>query len=247
VTARDRRTALVTGGSRGLGAAIVEAFGRRGLDVAFTYRSRPDLAEAVRAELDPRAEGDVLHCAYDQDRDDAEALMHGIAARWERLDSLVLNAGIWRGGRIDALPEDEWWNVVEVNLRGLYRTTRAALPLLRAGAAGSIVLVSSVVALTGFPGDTAYASAKAGLIGLARSLARELARDGIRVNVLAPGFVESDATADVSPRNRERLLRRTILQRFGDAEEVARAAVFLSEDATYTTGAVLTVDGGYAV
>lgn len=121
----------------------------------------------------------------------------------------------------------------------------SAPPALRRNA--SIVVLSSVVGEIGFPGDTAYAASKAGLIGLARSLAKELGRDGIRVNVLAPGFAETDMTSAVSGQARDRILDRTVLSRFATAEEVARAAVFLAEDATFCTGTVLNVDGGWSI
>ena len=142
-------------------------------------------------------------------------------------------------------PQD-WARVVECDLIGAAQLCRAALPRLRRGISPSIVLVSSVVGEIGFPGDTAYAAAKAGLTGLARSLAKEAARDHIRVNVLAPGFAETGMTAAISPAARQRIMDRTLLGRFATAAEIAQAAVFLSEDATFCTGTVLTVDGGWS-
>ncbi|QEC47240.1 SDR family oxidoreductase [Baekduia soli] len=237
------RVVLVTGGSRGLGRAIVGELAGRGLNLCFTYREQEQAAEEVAAQA--RAAGaDTLVLRYDQARDDAQPVVDAILERWGRLDGAILNAGMWAGGRIDELDPEAWWNVVEIDLGGVYRCVRAAVPVIRRSPEGSIVLMSSMVGIAGFPGDTAYASAKAGLVGLGKSLARELARDGTRVNILAPGFVESDANASVSPRARERLLALTLLGRFGRAEEIARAAVFLSEEATYMTGAVLNIDGG---
>ncbi len=225
---------------------MVRAFAARGLEVGFTYRTRGDLAEEVGESAAAVGPGTPLMMEFDQATDDPHDLVRAVLDRWGRLDSVVLNAGIWRGGRITDMDVDDWWHVVEVNLGGVYRAARAVVPALAASANGSITLISSVVGLTGFPGDTAYASSKAALVGFAKSLARELARDGTRVNVLAPGFVESDATAAVSEANRDRLLRRCILRREGLAGEVAKGVLFLSEDATYTTGAVLAVDGGYS-
>ena len=242
-----QRVALVTGGSRGIGRAIVVALAARGLRVAFTYREQAARAEELADELEARHGARPLTLAFDQETEDGTAVVAEVLARWGSLDSLVLSAGMWRGGRIDRLDPDTWWRVVEIDLRGVYRMARAAVSAVSASTAGSITIVSSMVGITGFPGDTAYASAKAGLFGFGRSLAKELAREGTRVNVLAPGFVESDATLDVSPAARERLRSRLLIDRFGRAEEIATAAAFLSEDATYMTGGVLVCDGGFSL
>jgi 3-oxoacyl-[acyl-carrier protein] reductase len=169
------------------------------------------------------------------------------AAHFGRLDSVVLNAGIWAGGLLERIDPGSWAEVVQRNLVGAAQLCRACLPYLRNGENPSIVLVSSVVGEIGFPGDTAYAAAKAGMIGLARSLAKEVARDKIRVNVLAPGFAETDMTAGVSESARRRIVDRTLLGRFGSPAEIAQAAVFLSEDATFCTGTVLNADGGWSI
>jgi len=163
------------------------------------------------------------------------------------LCALVLNAGVWDGGRLEAIDPAAWWSVIATNLGGAQHVVRAALPALRKGKEPSVTFISSAVGLIGFPGDTAYASVKAAMIGFARSLAKEVAPDGIRVNVLAPGFVDTDMTAAISSRARDRIAGEVVLGRFGTAEEVAKAAVFLAEDATYCTGTVLTVDGGWTL
>jgi 3-oxoacyl-[acyl-carrier protein] reductase len=240
----SRRTVLVTGGSRGIGAEIVRALAGRGCNVACGYRSSCDRA----AELADRFEGRVRPMPYELgSASSADATVEAVIGRWGRLDAVILNAAEWRGGRIDELDALDWWSVVESNVGGMAQLARAALPRLRVAPAPSIVLVSSVVGLIGHAGDTAYASAKAAMVGFARSLAKEVGRDGIRVNVLAPGFVETDMTANVSDNARRRIQARAVLGRFGCAEEIARAAVFLSEDATYCTGTVLTVDGGWSL
>jgi 3-oxoacyl-[acyl-carrier protein] reductase len=246
-SAGESRVALVTGGSRGLGAAIVRALADRGLRVAFTYRERADLAEELCEELAAGGGERPLPLRFDQESETGEEVIAAVLERWGRLDSLVLSAGIWSGGRIDRLDPEEWWRVVEVDLRGVYRMARAAVAPLGEGPAGSITIVSSTIGIAGFPGDTAYSSAKAGLIGFGRSLAKELAGAGTRVNVIAPGFVESDATAEVSDAARERLSSRLLIDRFGRAEEIGAAAAFLSEDATYSTGTVLVCDGGFSL
>lgn len=237
---------LVTGGSRGIGRAIVLEFARRGVDVALTYQSSEDAARQV---VDAASDfgGRVISIRHDLLNDDAEPLVGAALDGLGRLTGAVLNAGVWDGGRIQSFDSEAWWRVVETNLRGTYRISRALVPHLSQQPGGALVLMSSAVALSGFPGDTAYASAKSALTGFARSLAHELGPKGMRVNVLAPGFVETDMTAKISDQARTRINQRAVLGRFGSAEEIARAAAFLCEDATFTTGAVLTADGGWTL
>lgn len=237
---------LVTGGSRGIGRAIVLELVRRGADVLFTFNRGGTEAEQV-VQAASEQPGTVAPVQYDLLGGDADRLVSDVVDRFSALDSVILNGGVWDGGRIGKLDPDAWWQVVETNLRGCYRLSRAAVPRLLESNSGSLVLVSSAVALTGFPGDTAYASAKSGIIGFARSLAHELGPAGVRVNVLAPGFVDTDMTAAIGDRARASILAQTVLGRAGSPEEVARAAVFLAEEATFTTGAVFTVDGGWTL
>lgn len=238
------RVALVTGGSRGIGREIVLALAARGVEIGCGYRTSLDLVR----ELGLEAGTDVHPVQYELgSAESADAAVATTLERFGRLDAVILNAGIWLGGRLDHLDPDSWFRVVECNLVGAAQMCRAAVPHLRAGENSSIVVVSSVVGQIGFGGDTAYAASKAGLVGLARSLAKELGRDGIRVNVLAPGFAETDMTAQVAGPARQRIMDRTILARFATAAEIARAAVFLSEDATFCTGTVLNVDGGWSI
>ncbi|REE76581.1 3-oxoacyl-[acyl-carrier protein] reductase [Rhodococcus wratislaviensis] len=240
----DTRVALVSGGSRGIGAAVTTALTQRGCRVGCTYRTGRDDAEKLAAD----APEQVLPIRFDlHDDTTAPTAVERVVTHWGHLDSLVLNAGQWSGGRLVETDPDAWWSVIETNLRGTVALARAALPHLAHGRSPSIVLVSSVVGLIGHPGDTAYAGAKSAMIGFGRSLAKEVARDGIRVNVLAPGFVTTDMTDAVPDSARRRIERETVLGRFGTVDEIAKAAVFLSEDATFCTGSVLTVDGGWAL
>ena len=235
----DDRVALVTGASRGIGQGIARQLLDRGVRVAATYRST-ELADAEPDRL--------LPLYFDLAAPDtAEAVVEAAATRWGRLDSLVLNAAVWNGGKLTRLEPDAWWRVVESNLRSTAALTRAAVPWLSKGDNASVVVVGSAVGTVGYPGDTAYASAKAAVVGFARSLAKELAPKGVRVNVLAPGFVDTDMTAAVPPGSRQRIADATLLGRFGTVAEVARAAVFLSEEATFCTGTVLAVDGGWTL
>ena len=238
------RTALVTGASRGIGAAISRRFLERGVRVAGTYRTGCDGVDELGIGHRDRVLPIHLDLAVTST---AVAAVETVARTWGRLDSLVLNAAVWDGGRLSRMDPDAWWRVVETNLRSTSTIVRAAAPLLSAGESPSVLLVSSVVGQVGFAGDTAYASVKAAAVGFARSLAKEMARDNVRVNVLAPGFVDTDMTAAVPESSREKISRDTLLGRFGTVDEIARAAVFLSEDATYCTGTVLTVDGGWTL
>ncbi|MBN9743499.1 3-oxoacyl-ACP reductase [Amycolatopsis sp. A1MSW2902] len=238
------RVVLVTGASRGIGAGVARQLLGRGLRVAGTYRSGGDLVEKLAAG----APGRVLPVAFDLAAPDmAETLVAHVAGHWGRLDSLVLNAAVWRGGKLARIDPGDWWRVIEDNLRSTAALVRAAIPRLIEGENPSVVLVGSAVGSVGFPGDTAYASVKAAAIGFARSLAKELAPQGVRVNVLAPGFVETDMTAAIPDGARQRIAEATLLGRFGTVEEIASAAVFLAEDATFCTGAVLAADGGWTL
>ena len=239
----ERRRVLVTGGSKGLGAAMVTELHGRGAAVAFTYRADAEAAERVSRNTGEAAAG----FKHDMVVDDPTVLLDSVVATLGGLDGVILNAGMWAGGRIETVPPEVWWKVIETNVRGTADLARAAVPHLKGGRGASMLFISSAVALSGFPGDTAYASSKAALIGFARSLAHELAGAGVRVNVLAPGFVETEMTAAINGPARQRIEDRVLLGRFGNAGEIAKAAAFLSEDATYCTGAVLTVDGGWTL
>ncbi|MEU6698549.1 SDR family oxidoreductase [Pseudonocardia sp. NPDC046786] len=237
----ELRTTLVTGASRGIGAGIARLLLDRGGRVACTSRSG-------HSAVSEQAGGRTLPIALDlADPAGPEHAVERVRERWGRLDSLVLNAGIWHGGRLSTMDPDLWWEVVRTNLGGTAALVRAATGLLTRGTEPSIVLVGSVVGEVGFAGDTAYAAGKAALVGFARSLAKELAPDGVRVNVLAPGFVETDMTSAVPDRSRQRIASATLLGRFGTVDEIARAAVFLADDATFCTGSVLTADGGWSL
>lgn len=238
------RSVLVTGGSRGIGEGIVRGLAGRGTQVGCGYL-RSQEAAARLAEDHP---GLVHPVRYELgDASSADAAVASCVSEFGGLGGVVANAGVWAGGLLSRIDAAEWSRVVSTNLDGVAQVCRAALPHLARSGAGSITIVSSVVGVVGGAGDTAYASAKAGLIGFARSLAKEVARDGIRVNVLAPGFVQTDMTAEVPDKSSQRIRRDTLLGRAGTVAEVAAAAIYLGEDATFCTGSVLTVDGGWSV
>lgn len=238
------RTVIVTGGSRGIGADITRELVARGRHVACGYRRGRNAAEILAAD----APESVLPVRYELGEDlSASQAVAATLGRWGSLDGLILNAGYWHGGRLTSVDPIQWWRVIELNLKGAATLTRIALPHLERGTDPSIVLVSSVVGLIGYAGDTAYASAKAAMVGFARSLAKEVGPAGIRVNVVAPGFVDTDMTAQVSEKARSAIASATILGRFGSPLEIAKAVVFLSEDASFCTGTVLCVDGGWSI
>lgn len=237
------RSVLVTGGSRGIGAGIVRGLAERGVRVGCGYATSEDAAGRLGGQY-PGLVHPVRYLLGDTVS--AERAVAECAEQFGRLDGVIANAGIWAGGLLTRLGAEEWSRVVSTNVDGVAQICRAAMPYLQASGSGSITIVSSVVGITGGAGDTAYASAKAGLIGFARSLAKETACDGIRVNVLAPGFVETDMTAQLSEKSLHRIQRDTLLGRAGTIEEVAGAAIYLNEDATFCTGSVLAVDGGWS-
>jgi 3-oxoacyl-[acyl-carrier protein] reductase len=237
----DGRVALVTGGSRGIGAAVARALHAAGATVVITYREREDAARQLTDELGPRCTA-VRSDARDERA--SEALVQDVVARHGRIDTLVPNAGVWRGGRVESLPTEDWELVVDTSLGGAFRVVRAAVPFMRAAGHGRIVVMSSAVGLTGFPGDAAYAAAKAGLLGFVRALAKELGADGITVNGVAPGLIETDMTAEVSERSREQMLSRAAIRRVGHVDEIAAAVRYLVVDGAYVTGQTLVVDGG---
>ncbi|MEW2510292.1 3-oxoacyl-ACP reductase FabG [Streptomyces sp. NPDC046870] len=227
------RSVLVTGGNRGIGLAVARSLAARGDRVAVTYRTGEPPAGflAVRCDV--------------TDEEQVERAFKEVAAAQGAVEVLVANAGIARDGLLPALADDAVDAVLDTNLRAVMRVARHASRAMIGGRWGRMVLISSAVAFTGSPGQTAYTAAKAGLVGLARSLAWELGGRGITVNVVAPGLVETDMLREVRPARLEQYLSMTPLGRAATPDEVAAAVRFLtSEQATYITGAVLPVSGG---
>lgn len=227
------RSVLVTGGNRGIGLAIARAFAAAGDAVTITYRSGepPDGLPGVRCDVTDAASVDAAFAEVEQ--------------RQGPVEVLVANAGITKDTLVLRMSEDEFTSVLDTNLTGTFRVVkRAARGMLRARS-GRVILIGSVVGLLGSPGQVNYAASKAGLVGLARSLARELGSRGITANVVAPGFVESDMTAELSEDRRAEILSGIPLGRYAQADEVAAAVRWLaSAEAAYITGAVIPVDGG---
>ena len=229
---RPGRVVLVTGGNRGIGLAIAEAFRDAGDTVAVTYRDKP-------------VEGFLSVQCDVTSGDDVERAFSEVEEKAGPVEVLVSNAGMNADQLILSMKEDAWRSVIDANLTGAYRVARRATSKMIRARKGRMIFISSVVAMTGSPGQTNYAASKAGLIGLARSLAREIGGRGVTVNVVAPGFVTTDMTAALSDTRQAEILDQVPLKRMASAEEVAAAVLFLaSEQAAYITGAVLPVDGG---
>ncbi len=239
-------TALVTGGSRGIGRAVCVALAARGAKVAINYRSREDAAQET-AELVEKAGGTAVLSGFDIG--DSEAATAGVAAlgKDHGLHILVNNAGIAINGLVMRFKPDDWEQVINVNLTGSFTCSKAAVRyLLKAKEKGRIINVSSVVGESGNPGQAAYSAAKAGILGMTKSMAKEFAARGITVNAITPGFIATDMTDEHLPEDqREALLKSIPLGRIGDPSAVADAAAFLAgPEASYITGQVLRVNGG---
>ncbi len=237
----DGRVAMVTGSTRGIGRAIARALAGSGAKVAVIGRDSAK-AQAVAAEIGPGAMG--FGCDVG-DEQAVNATVAGIEKNLGPVDILVNNAGVTKDNVFLRLSDADWDTVLEANLKGAFRTIRAATRGMMKRRWGRIVNISSVVGLTGNKGQANYAASKAGLLGLTKSIARELASRGITVNAVAPGFIETDMTAALSPEQRDALTRQIPLERLGTPDDVAAAVLFLtSEGAAYITGQVLVVDGG---
>lgn len=239
------KTALVTGASRGIGAAIAKKLAARGFVVIINYGHSSAAAEEVKNQIEQAGGQAVLMQGDVSSGDDVDRMFKDIKKTWGRLDVLVNNAGINRDTLLVRMKEDQWDAVLSTDLKSVFFTTKAVASLMMRQRSGSIINIASVVGITGNAGQANYAAAKAGVIGFTKSAAKELAARGIRVNAIAPGFIETDMTDAIPEKIREGMLETIPLRRGGKAEDVANAVAFLaSDDAGYITGQVLKVDGG---
>ena len=241
----ENRIALVTGASRGIGRAIALALAKEGADVIVNYASSAEAAKEVVSEIKALGRKAIALKFDVASFDEVQNAVKEAEENFGPIDILVNNAGITRDTLLMRMKEEDWDKVLGVNLKGAFNCSKAVIQGMMKRRFGRIINISSVIAFSGNPGQTNYAAAKAGLIGLTKSLAREVATRGITVNAVAPGYIETDMTAKIPEKIKQAILAQIPMGRVGKAEEVAPAVVFLaSEEASYITGAVIHVNGG---
>ncbi|WP_116128112.1 3-oxoacyl-[acyl-carrier-protein] reductase [Lewinella sp. IMCC34183] len=237
----DGKVALITGGSRGIGASLVRALHAAGAKVAFTYRSSAGPADALVAEL-----GDDVK-AFQSDASDyaqAEELVKAVVSELGGLHILINNAGVTRDTLMLRMNEEQWDTVMDNNLKSVFNLTKHAMRTMMRGG-GSIINMSSIVGIQGNAGQANYAASKAGIIGFSKSIAKEMGSRNLRCNVVAPGFIETDMTDELPEKVRDSYLANIPLKRFGKPEEIANVCIWLGSDmSSYVTGQVISVDGG---
>lgn len=238
------KTALITGGSRGIGKALVEKFIAEGAQVAFTYRSSSAASDAIIQSLNA---GDNLK-AYQSDAssfEQSEELVKNVLADFGKIDILINNAGITKDTLILRMSEEQWDQVIEVNLKSVFNLTKHVVRPMMKNKSGSIINMSSVVGVFGNAGQSNYSASKAGIIGFTKSIAKELGSRNIRCNAIAPGFIQSEMTDELTDDVKQNYVSNIPLKRFGAGDDVANACIFLGSDMSeYITGQVLSVCGG---
>ena len=241
----DGKVALVTGASRGIGRAIALKLAAEGAKVAINYAGNTAKAEEVKAEIEKNGGEAILVQADVADSAAVEAMVDATVEAFGQIDILVNNAGITRDGLMMRMKDEDFDAVINTNLKGVFYCTKLVSKLMMKKRSGRIINMASVVGLMGNAGQTNYAAAKAGVIGFSKSAAKELAARGITVNMVAPGFIDTDMTAAMTDKAKEMTLTGIPLNRMGTPEDVANAVAFLvSDNASYITGQVINVDGG---
>jgi len=241
----DGKVALVTGASRGIGRAIALKLAAEGAKVAINYAGNTAKAEEVKAEIEKNGGEAILVQADVSDAAAVEAMVNATVEAFGQIDILVNNAGITRDGLLMRMKDEDFDAVINTNLKGVFYCTKLVSKLMMKKRSGRIINMASVVGLMGNAGQTNYAAAKAGVIGFSKSAAKELAARGITVNMVAPGFIDTDMTAAMTDKAKEMTLTGIPLNRMGTPEDVANAVAFLvSDNASYITGQVINVDGG---
>jgi len=241
----EGKTAIITGAARGIGKAVAIRFAQEGCNIAFTDLAIDENAKATEAEI---AAYGVMVKGYASNAasfEDTHAVVNAILSDFDRVDILVNNAGITRDGLMMRMSEQQWDAVINVNLKSAFNFIHALTPVMLKQRSGSIINMSSVVGVHGNAGQANYSASKAGMIGLAKSIAKELGSRGIRANAIAPGFIITEMTHQLSEEVREEWAKQIPLKRGGTPEDVANAALFLASDlSSYISGQVIQVDGG---
>lgn len=239
------KSALVTGASRGIGRSIALQLAEEGYNVAVNYAGSKEKAEAVVEEIKAKGVDSFAIQANVADADEVKAMTKEVVSQFGSLDVLVNNAGITRDNLLMRMKEQEWDDVIDTNLKGVFNCIQKATPQMLRQRSGAIINLSSVVGAVGNPGQANYVATKAGVIGLTKSAARELASRGITVNAVAPGFIVSDMTDALSDELKEQMLTQIPLARFGQDTDIANTVAFLASDkAKYITGQTIHVNGG---
>ncbi|EYP33140.1 3-oxoacyl-[acyl-carrier-protein] reductase [Staphylococcus aureus DAR1174] len=239
------KSALVTGASRGIGRSIALQLAEEGYNVAVNYAGSKEKAEAVVEEIEAKGVDSFAIQANVADADEVKAMIKEVVSQFGSLDVLVNNAGITRDNLLMRMKEQEWDDVIDTNLKGVFNCIQKATPQMLRQRSGAIINLSSVVGAVGNPGQANYVATKAGVIGLTKSAARELASRGITVNAVAPGFIVSDMTDALSDELKEQMLTQIPLARFGQDTDIANTVAFLASDkAKYITGQTIHVNGG---
>ncbi len=241
----DGKVALVTGAARGIGRAVALRFAAEGADIAFTYRSSADAADSLIMEIESLGVRGKAYASDASDFEGAHAVVDDVKTAFGRVDILVCNAGVTRDGLMMRMTESQWDTVIINNLKSAFNYVHACTPVMARQRGGSIICMSSVVGLSGNAGQANYSASKAGLIGLVKSVAKEMGPRGIRANCIAPGFIATDMTEAVPEAMRAEWEKQIPLRRGGTPEDVAGVALFLASDlAGYVTGQVVSCCGG---
>lgn len=241
----EGKTALITGASKGIGRKIAETFAQHGANVAFTYLSSVEQGQALETELTQYGTTIKGYRSDASKFDQAEALIESIIADFGALDIVVNNAGITKDGLLMRMTEQNWDDVIDINLKSVFNVTKAASKIMMKNRKGSFINMSSVVGIQGNAGQSNYSASKAGIIGFSKSVAKELGSRNIRTNVVAPGFIRTEMTDVLDPKVVAGWEANIPMKRAGETEDVANTCVFLASDlSTYVNGQVIAVDGG---
>ncbi len=242
------QSAIITGGSRGIGKAIALRLAAEGADIAFTYHSNEAAANETASEIEAIGRKVIALKADSSSSAGATEVVEKTIAAFGKIDILVNNAGITRDTLLMRMSEEDWDAVLDTNLKGVFLLTKAAIRPMMSAKRGKIITISSVVGIVGNPGQVNYCASKAGVIGFSKSLAKEVGSRGITVNVIAPGYIETDMTEKLTDVQKKAIMDMIPLKRIARPQEIAGVAAFLaSSDADYITGETIKVDGGMAM
>lgn len=241
----SNKVAIITGGSRGIGKAIVHEFSKEGANVAFNYLKSENKAKKLKKDIELSGREALIVKGDVNDFEAMKKLTSEVKEKFGKIDIIVNNAGMLRDKALMFMEKEDWESVISTNLTGTFNLTRAAIVTLLKEKGGNIINITSIAGLTGMPRQTNYSASKAGIIGFTKALAKEVGPYNIRVNAIAPGFTETDMVKDMKKEYKEEIMKRIPMGRFGRVEEIAKLAVFLaSDESKYITGEIISIDGG---